>query len=669
MILLRLISLSLKAGICASDSLHSKHYLRLIAIYLEAAWMTAASTLSSWIAKARKYLLIILLTGSVPLVSIAQDEGSEMEEVVVTATRIPTPISKTLSATTIITTEDIERIKPDGIGDLLNRISGIGFRDSGGRGSAGSLFIRGSNSSHTIILINGIRTSSATLGTTNLINIPLEQIERIEVVKGPLSGLYGADSIGGVIQIFTKKYDAQDLESSVSSTIGSNKTSKFSGSFKAGTEDIGLVASLSYENTDGIDRTACKEQGNEDEDLYRNKSAHLSLSSALQDHLDWYINHSHSESKTEYDNTLNCGAGGDNLYLKSKLNMTNMRLDYDFSTTTKISFKLGTTTDLSQRFASNVSHFKTKKYDYSIQGDMNLSDQNQISIGADHHKDKIVTKNTYAKTKRSNKGLFLVWQRTGDKFGTVANVRYDNNQAYGSNSNLNLQQSIRLTNGYQIIASYGTGFRAPTFNDLYWPEDDWTVGNPDVLPEESKSHELSLRKNLRNLNWRINVFQTKIKNLIEWKTPALGEKLTPTNAENVTIKGIEFELNKQWEDLSLLFNMEYLDARNDKDNKILTGRARFSANFELVKHFDKAFYTFDVRGEHARFDTVSSKLTKLPGYAVVGLGFGYHVNDNFEISTRIDNLTDKDYITNMAGADNPYKNEGIRFELSTKYRF
>ena len=653
MTLLRLISLSLKAGICASDSLHSKHYLRLIAIYLEAAWMTATSTLSSWIAKARKYLLITLLTGSVPLVSIAQDEDSEMEEVVVTATRIPTPISKTLSATTIITAEDIERIKPDGIGDLLNRISGIGFRDSGGRGSAGSLFIRGSSSKHTIILINGIRTSSATLGTTSLINIPLEQIERIEVVKGPLSSLYGADAIGGVIQIFTKKYDAQDLESSISSTIGSNKTSKFSGSFKVGTEDIGLVASLSYENTDGIDRTACKKLGNEDEDLYRNKSAHLSLSSALQDNLDWHINHSRSESKTEYDHGFGCSAGGDNLYTKSKLNITNMRLDYDFSTTTKILFNLGTTTDLSQ---PKNSYIKTRKYDYSIQGDMNLSDQNQISIGADYHKDKVTSTTLYDKTKRSNKGLFLVWQRTGDKFGTVANVRYDDNQAYGSNSNLNFQQSIQLTNGYQIIASYGTGFQAPSFNDLYWPG----FGNPDLLPEESKSYELSLRKNLQHLDWQVNIFQTKIKNLITGQRAA-------SNLKSATIKGIEFELNKQWEDLSLLFNMEYLDTRNDETNKFLDGRARVSANIELVKYFDKAFYTFDVSGEHGRFDSDM----KLPGYAVFGLGFGYHVSDNFEISARIDNLTDKDYTTNIARKDpyNPYKNEGIRFELSTKYRF
>ena len=138
------------------------------------------------------------------------DDENELEEIVVTATRIPTPLADTLPTTAIITAEDIERIKPQDFGELLKLKSGIGFRDSGGRGSEGDLFVRGTSSKHVLILIDGIRTSSATSGETAIQHIPLESIERIEIIKGPMSGVYGADAIGGVIQIFTKAYQDEE---------------------------------------------------------------------------------------------------------------------------------------------------------------------------------------------------------------------------------------------------------------------------------------------------------------------------------------------------------------------------------------------------------------------------------------------------------------------------
>jgi len=133
------------------------------------------------------------------------------DEILVTATRQPSPLKDVLPSSQVFTQEDIERLQPKDLPSLIGRMSGVSFRDSGGRGSVSGVFIRGASTSQSIILIDGVRTSSATVGATALEGIPIESIERVELVKGPLSGLYGADAVGGVIQIFTKKGRQQRL--------------------------------------------------------------------------------------------------------------------------------------------------------------------------------------------------------------------------------------------------------------------------------------------------------------------------------------------------------------------------------------------------------------------------------------------------------------------------
>ena len=639
-------------------------------------------TISSLFGRGGMRLICSALLASALIAPVAHaqesnDDENELEEIVVTATRIPTPLADTLPTTAIITAEDIERIKPQDFGELLKLTSGIGFRDSGGRGSEGDLFVRGTSSKHVLILIDGIRTSSATTGETAIQHIPLESIERIEIIKGPMSGVYGADAIGGVIQIFTKAYQDEGAFGDVSTTAGSNQLRKHYARAGYGDVNFSVSASLSKESTDGIDRTAFKGGGNEDRDGFEQSSGNFSLSLYPQEDLVLNIGHVQSSATIEYDNTRNSSSKrssnrdkvGEGWHRRNRLNTTFIQFDYDHTEHVKLSGNFGVTKDLltsnTPEGWKDVTYYGTKKTDYSVQADLILSTKNQVTFGVDYQEDKVDSTEDFDKTKRTNKGIFALWQYQGNQSSTVLNARYDRNSAYGSNSNYGLQQSFDLSDEYKLLVSHGTAFKAPTINDLYYPAhpDFGGGGDPDLEPEESKSFEISLRARLDNLNWQVNAFQTKITNLIiNWP---------PENASKSTLKGVEFELSREWDDYIFRTSLDYLDAKDDKTGKFLVDRARASGSIGLGKQIDNFYVGVDAFFEHARFEKVSRPdfETFLPGYALWGMSANYNYQDRLLISGRIDNLFDKQYVTNLASSDNAYQNEGRTVQISVEYKF
>ena len=628
-------------------------------------------TISSLFGRGGMRLICSALLASALIAPVAHaqesnDDENELEEIVVTATRIPTPLADTLPTTAIITAEDIERIKPQDFGELLKLTSGIGFRDSGGRGSEGDLFVRGTSSKHVLILIDGIRTSSATTGETAIQHIPLESIERIEIIKGPMSGVYGADAIGGVIQIFTKAYQDEGAFGDVSTTAGSNQLRKHYARAGYGDVNFSVSASLSKESTDGIDRTAFKGGGNEDRDGFEQSSGNFSLSLYPQEDLVLNIGHVQSSATIEYDNTRNSSSKrssnrdkvGEGWHRRNRLNTTFIQFDYDHTESVKLSGNFGVTTDFKTTnspggSSGDTSYIRTKKTDYSVQTDLILSTQSQVTFGFDYQKDEVDTNNPFDETKRTNKGVFALWQHQRSHSSTVLNARYDRNSLYGSNSNYGLQQSFDLNDEYKLIISHGTAFRAPTFNELYYEG----YGNSDVKPEKSKSFELSLRASLDELLWQVNVFQTKITNLISgWPVD---------NTKKSTLRGVEIELSREWDDYIFRTNLDYLDAKDDETGKFLADRARASGSIELGKQINNFYVGVDAYFEHARFDDKRF----LPGYTLWGLHANYEVSESLSISGKVDNLFDKEYVTNVASGGNNYQNEGRTVQISVEYKF
>ncbi len=596
-----------------------------------------------------------------------QVEDNELEEIVVTATRIPTPLDDVLSTTTVITSEDIERIQPRDLGSLLSRKSGLSFRDSGGKGSAGGIFVRGTDEKHVLILIDGIRTSSATDGLTKIENIPLSSIDRIEIVKGPMSGIYGADAIGGVIQIFTKSGPHNGDSGSVSVSNATNRSREYSGQAGFGTNGHSLFLSATKESTDGIDRTKFKGGGNEDKDGFERSSGNMSLSTYLQDDLELNFRHLSSIAKIDYDNvTYRPGKSrdravrGENWHQRKELTITSAQIDYAYSSNLNFLTSIGYSTDYRRDFTNRRDHFKTHKYDYSIQSNWTASPRNQISFGIDYQRDKIDSNSDYTTKERTNKAYYTLWQHDQDRSTTVINIRHERNDNYSADSYYNFQQSFSLTESHQIITSYGTAFRAPSLNDLYFKTTYGLNGNPKLKPEESESLELSFRSNDDDQSWQINLYRTKLKNLIMW--PKIGQ---PTNVNKATLEGIEFEFTKEWSEYIVGASFDYLEAYNDENRTFLPDRARASATLEAGRQIENLYIGIDAFAEHGRHDGGNT----LPGYGLWGLSLDYEISDSFSVSSHINNLFDKNYVINVAEGNNPYQNEGRTIRVSLEYRF
>ena len=576
------------------------------------------------------------------------------EETIVTATRTEQLLSETLSTAHVVKIEEIEKMQPSSFATLLDRVSGIGFQDSGGQGSVSGLFVRGANLSQVIILIDGVRTSSATLGTTALESIPLESIERIEVVKGPLSGLYGADALGGVIQIFTKRGSAGALKAGIDFGYGSQNSESYSVFLSGGSDDYSFYANLAGEDVGGIDRTSLKTSGNQDKDSYNKTSGNLSLSAHFTDALKGQFTYLKNEGESQFDNLFGVDTG---YYSKTELESANIQLNYKVSDHLSLASATGYLSDRIETPAFN-SDITTQRRTGSLQANFYSSSDNLWVAGMDYYKDKVKTLAAFPETKRDNIGYFLQWQGKFDQFKSVVSFRYDDNEAYGSITNHTVALGYILPNGIKLVASAGTAFKAPTFNDLYFPY----YGNLDVLPEETDSYELSASGNYAGGDWRFSAFRSNVSNLI-------GYDVINFNANNIseaTLEGVEVTYTKYFKAWQFSSDLEYLDAYDNNSGDFLNGRARVSVNMQLGRDFKNIYAGIDFKAEHGRYESNGESLA---GYSLLGFSLVYKVSDNLKLSGRIDNLFDRDYIINQATTVVDYNTVGRSAKVRLQYKF
>jgi len=256
----------------------------------------------------------------------------------------------------VFTLEDIELAQVKDLPGLLDRVSGISVRDSGGRGSATGVFVRGTSNSQTVVLIDGVRVGSATLGAAALNSYPIEAIERVEVLKGPYSGLYGADAIGGVIQIFTKK--GGEDRGAVSATLGSDSLNEYDVALNFGNNRNSFYIAAHSEETDGIDRTSITSGGNGDIDGYEEVSISLGGRISLGESTVASLSVLGSENTVDFDDTF-----GDDFNRSTDNKAFSAALSFDSQLTQTVSWKtaLGTNKDESETFSSFPAEFTTNR--------------------------------------------------------------------------------------------------------------------------------------------------------------------------------------------------------------------------------------------------------------------------------------------------------------------
>lgn len=568
--------------------------------------------------------------------------AAELDPVIVTATRTARTADDTLASVTVIDRDDISRLQAQSVQDLLRGLPGIGISNNGGAGKSTSVFVRGTESDHVLVLIDGVKVGSATLGTTPFENIPVELIERIEIVRGPRSSLYGSEAIGGVIQIFTRR-DGHGFKPFFSLGGGSFRTFNGSAGVSGSSPEGFFNLTGSGVSTRGIN--ACNgKPGPEgggcftrepDLDGYRNLSGSLRAGYRFENGFEVDGHALVSSGDSEFD--------GDFVNESDSLQLVyGGKARYAPTAFWDIGLSGGRSLDRSGNFKDGTfqGRFDTERDTLSFQNDLAVLDDHLLTLGFDYQADRVDSTTAFAVTSRDNTGWFAQYQGSYGAHDLELSLRRDDNEQFGAWTTGGAAFGFALFNNLRLTASYGTAFKAPTFNELYFPN----FGNPNLRPEESRSLEFGLSDRGLWGHWSLNVYETRIDNLIAFD--ALTAQ--PANIDQARIRGLEAVLSLEIGDWDLRSAFTLLDPVNRSsgpDNgNVLPRRAEQSFRIDADRVSGNFQVGATVQGEGRRFDDLGNA-RRLAGYATVDLRAEYALFKEWRLQARIANLLDKYYET------------------------
>ena len=430
-----------------------------------------------------KHLRIALILGCMPASpvladSLEREEALKLPQTLITGNRQVEARSDSTSANSVFTRDDIDRLQPTSLSDLLSRVPGVQVARSGGRGGLPGIYIRGTKSAQSLVLVDGQRMANATSADSNLQYLNIDQIERVEVLRGSRSVIYGSDAIGGVIQIFTRRGADQAPQLRLHSAVGSYGSSQNSLGISGGDAQTRYNLSGSLEQTAGINRTHESFPSDNDHDAYRNKSLSLNLSHSLNEAFEVGLTAMKNIGKTELDNSFGRwdpatqSVSGQQLYSDFDISSVGSFIDAQLSERWNSRLELGHSENREKtrdKLSTDIYSFNTYRDSLNWQNNLSLDDQNSLILGADAYQDRVRSSTLFEEDSRWNRAAFVQHRFQGDYFSTELGLRHDQNQQFGSHNTWSASLTVPLNADNDMLLSYSEGFRAPTFNDLYYP--------------------------------------------------------------------------------------------------------------------------------------------------------------------------------------------------------
>ncbi|MDD2722817.1 MAG: TonB-dependent receptor [Methylovulum sp.] len=593
----------------------------------------------------------------IPISSLQAAQPVNLPGVIVTATRTETLQNELAAGATVYTRQDIDRLQVKTLPDLFKGTLGLDIAQSGGYGQPTDLFLRGTNPGHVLVLIDGIKVGSATVGTTPYELLPMDQIERVEIIRGPQSSLYGSEAIGGVIQIFTRKGSHDDEKPQVSLQAGGGS---YDTAHTAGTVSGKLGANWYNLGVSHIDSQGfnAKRNSDPDRDGYENTGVNARVGHRFANDAEIEAFFMRSQGTNDYDSSF----GGNNSAFVNQVFGLTGKMDVLESWHTLL--RLGRSNDDLDTFfpdGSFESRYNTTRWNASWLNQVQLSDAHQLTLGADYRFDEVESGdldtfspgfNTYSQRSRYDAGLFTeLHSRLLDHHFLNASVRGDKNEAFGDYVTGNVGWRYNSAFGISPFASFGNAFKAPTFNELYWPDTGFGGGNPHLKPEESQSVEVGLAGDHGKFQWELRAYHTDVEQLISgWP---------PVNVNKARIEGIEAQISTDLFGWHHKLNLNLLDPVDVATGLRLQRRSDKSLSFDVSRSFGE----FDVGGyvlaqgdrPDLDFSTFPVSRVNLPGFVTVDLRTAWHINKNWMLSGKLNNLLDEKYQT-AYGYNTPDRN-------------
>ena len=572
-----------------------------------------------------------LALGLIGLSSLSFASTVDLGRDVVTATR--TSHASNIAATTVFERTDIERLQVNTAEELLRRATGVNLINNGGPGKSTSLQIRGSSDKHVLVMIDGVRVGSATSGVAALQNLPVEQIERIEIVRGPRSSLYGSEALGGVVQIFTRK-GGDGLTPYFSTTVGSRQHRAGTAGVSGGDDNAWFNLGISSLDTEGYDARPSREK---DHDGYRELSASLSGGYRFANGLLLDANLLQVESHNDYDS-------GNKANADSVLRAYGARARFAPSSFWDVTLQVGRSEDKNENYkgSSFDTRYDTRRDSASWQNDLALSANQLLTVGYDWQQDSISSSVDYPEDSRYNHGLFAQYLLQAGRHEWQLGLRHDDNEAYGEHTTGSVGYGYALTDSISLTTSYGTAFRAPTFNELYYPG----YGNPAIEAETSRNLEVGLRGQHRWGSWSANAFRNDIDDMIA--SVRVGGVSMAENVDKARITGLELEVLTQQLGWSWQANLTLQDPENrssSADDDLLLRRVPEQIfNLDVDRRFGRIGLGASVHAEGRRWNNATNT-SDLHGYNTVELRAEYWLSDAWRVQARVSNLFDNEYET------------------------
>jgi len=573
-------------------------------------------------------LTVLLLTAawSIGLLRAEEIDTYELKpDLVVTPSRMVESLSDTLASVSIISRQDIEISVAEDLFELLRLQAGVDIVRNGGPGAQTSVFLRGSNSNHVLVLIDGVRVSSANTGAYVWEQLPLNQVERVEIVRGPRGSLYGSDSIGGVIHIFTRS--SPDPYARV--TGGSYSTAEFEGGLGYEGESTRISVNAGYRDVDGF--SAQNSHGfsyHPDDDGYKN--INLAVKGATEaSYGRWQYSALALDSESEFDQGVS----------DSRQAIVSVGFHGNFTAHWDYQLLGGFIRDeLFSDFDAFSTDFKSRRYQFSWQNQLMTGQDGKLSFGLDYYHENGKSEYSWDES-RNNTGLFASYDHYADRLHLQVAGRFDDNSRFGSQLTGQLALGYDISDAWQIMGSYGSAFRGPNLSEQFSPGFGGIfAGNPDLDPESSTSGELGLRWQHDTAGtFSAALYRTNVEDLIAFN----GELFQAINIAKARLEGLELEYNYSRGGWLLAANATLQSTEDTASGEPLLRRPDEKGSVTLERRFANGswlglewFYS----GDRKDFGGVT-----LDSYQLLNLRAGWAFTPVWRIELRGDNLLNETY--------------------------
>jgi vitamin B12 transporter len=600
--------------------------------------------------------LAALVAAALPITAPAQDE---LDETVVTATRTPVPLSSVGAPVIVITRGDIERSLARDVSELLAQHAGLEIARNGGRGQTTSLFMRGTDSNHTVVLVDGVRVNPGTIGGAALQNIAPESIERIEVVKGPRSSLYGTDAIGGVVHLFTR--GAAQSGVTAGATYGSDATWQTFGDAALSAGDLELGFGGSYAESDGMAVFV-------DDDVergYRNVTGRAFAELAATEAITFRARALRAAGRTEYSTQT----FADPPYAAVSQDFVNSvySLESELRARNGLALRLAwnrARDDIDQNQAgfAGADFAHTRRDGADLQIDLPAFGTHLLSFGV-QRSDEHTIANSFGTAFDEQTGVVHAFAQDQFSIGRVRTrlaVGHVDHDSFGGELTWNAELGATLGAGTRVTLAGGTAFRAPDATDRFG-----FGGNPDLDPEVSRQVELTVRQKLgERQQLSLSAFDNRIRDLINYVFDPVTFEGENLNVDRARIKGVELGYELRGAAWRARAELTVQDPRDETTDERLLRRARESLKVAVSRDVGPLDVGVDVAAYGNRKDFGFPSDVTLDSYMLVNATLRWRATGALTVQGRLENAFDEDYAF-AAG----YRAEGRTYTIGVRYGF